>query len=170
MGDAFRAVTVLTLVAGLNIGFGFSGFGSAYAEDCPSIQNPNDRLSCYDRAARRQSSKLNYEPSVTPQMTDARTKLSNTMLEAGLDIEVSIATKDFIYPEGPYPALIFFGELDRVLIYKLVKSANILQVARSAGYQSVVFSAKQANLPQRWRFDISGNGSQTCARDLCFPI
>jgi hypothetical protein len=114
MRDTFRTVTVLALVAGLNIGF---VLGSAYAEDCPSIQNPNDRLSCYDRAARRESSKLKYEPSsITPQISDARTKLSNTMLEAGLDIEVSIAAKDFIYPEGPHPALIFFGELDRVLI------------------------------------------------------
>jgi hypothetical protein len=158
------------LTVALALGLSFIFVVPTYAQNCAGIQNPTERLACYDRGAVPQDyGKTAYEPSITPQMQDARTRLSTAMLEAGLDIEVTIATKDFIYPGGPYPSLHFFGELNRVLIYKLVTSAHILQVARTAGFQSVVFVVKGTTRLEQWRFDIS-SGNQTCSRDLCFPL
>lgn len=136
--------------------------GSAKAEaDCASIVDRTQRLACYDATAAPKPPVV--EAVVTEEMSALRREIQKSMLEAGVNIEVTIGKKDFIQPAGPYPSLIIFGNMTRVDVYQIAKSIDVVNRAKAVGFKSIEF-ANRTN--DRWRFDLTAAGPP-CAREIC---
>jgi hypothetical protein len=133
-------------------------------------------LMALDSAPRAQSATMERarKPEVavaTPEMLAYRDKIDKAILESGISIQISIATKD---PPGPlppgfrvpYPDMVFFGYIDRAVTYAIAtKVLNSFADARALGFKTVEFYDKGSG--GKYTFDLR-KPSPTCSRDLCF--
>jgi hypothetical protein len=152
--------------------------GSADAQKrCGAISDQRARLECYDdgnRAAAPPSpaKTISREGAIrTPEMSDYVVKIDKAFLENGINISVSAVTTgqtgSLASYNVPYPALTFFGYIDRATAYAIsTKILNSFAEARSLGFATVEFQDK-AGGNGRYIFDLR-KPSPSCSRDLCF--
>jgi hypothetical protein len=96
-------------------------------------------------------------------------RLERAMLKIGMSAEVAVEqTKNASSTQslgGKFPKLIVFSYLSKSLVFNLITEGKVLDGAKEAGFQSVVFLDRGDD--GLWTFDLTKPGS--CARGLCWP-
>jgi len=130
----------------------------AMAENCASITSNQDRLACYDLAAKPKAKIAAVKPSSTQQARwNYRAQLERGLLEIGISAEVAMETPNS-------SKIILMAYLSKATVYKLITDGRLLNGAKDAGFKT--FDFMDIGNDGIWRFDLTKPGS--CDRGLCW--